>query len=409
MLSFRIRQLLVFCSLCLLSQVTLAQSGLLSHYSFDDCTFRDVNAGFDGSAFGANTCDCGVSTNAFSFDGMLQTAVLDTAISEELSSDDWSISMYIRVLNQGTDIVDILYLGSECRQDSVFSFKFLPNTRRFRCVISQSINSEFRLDATLDDNSCWQYVVITKEDRTARMYINGLLQDEQQTGANLILTVPGLLTIANSPCQVSGVNPDVKFEGLLDELKIFDRALTEREIQDADLRIDKIITRDTTIFAGSSIRLQTGGTCSNNFGWSPSDFLDDDLALNPIATPENDVTYTFTVQEADCQSIDQVNIRIADPTNLTCEGLVLPTAFTPNDDRINDRFGISNSFLIGELRSFEIFNRLGGRVFLTNDLNLTWDGMHQGQQAPASSYVYRVSYVCENQLFSKSGIVNLIR
>jgi len=89
--------------------------------------------------------------------------------------------------------------------------------------------------------------------------------------------------------------------------------------------------------------------------------------------------------------------------------ILLLTAFTPNDDRINDRFGISNAFLIGELRSFEIFNRLGGRVFLTNDLNLTWDGMHQGQQAPASSYVYRVSYVCENQLFSKSGIVNLIR
>ena len=78
------------CSICLISQVTQGQAGLLSHYSFDDCSFRDVNAGFDGSAFGPNTCDCGVRTNAFSFDGVVQTAVLDTAITEELSTDDWS-------------------------------------------------------------------------------------------------------------------------------------------------------------------------------------------------------------------------------------------------------------------------------------------------------------------------------
>ncbi len=409
MLSLRIRLLFVFSGLCLISEVTQAQAGLLSHYSFDDCTFRDVNAGFDGRASGPNVCECGVVTNSFSFDGVSQTAVLDTAITEEISSDDWSISMYLRVLNQGDEIVDILYLGSECRQDSVFSLKFLPNTRRFRSVISESINSEFRLDATLDDNSCWQYVVITKEDRTARMYINGILQDEQDNGANLRLNAPGLITISDSPCQISGVNPDVGFNGLIDELQIFDRALTEREVQDADLRIDKISIRDTTIFAGNSIRLQTGGTCSSDFSWSPSDFLDDDQALNPIATPERDITYTFMVSEADCQSIDQVNIRIADPSNLTCADLVLPTAFTPNDDRVNDRFGISNGFIIGELRSFEIFNRLGGRVFLTNDLNLTWDGMHQGQLAPANSYVYRISYICDDQPFSKSGIVNLIR
>ncbi len=409
MLSLRIRQLFILCSLCVISEMTQAQAGLFSHYSFDDCTFRDVNAGFDGSAFGANVCDCGAVANAFSFDGVLQSAVLDTAVTEEISTEDWSISMYVRVLNQGSDIVDILYLGSECRQDSVFSFKFLPNTRRFRCVISESISSEFRLDATLDDNSCWQYVVITKEDRTARLYINSILEDEQATGANLTLDVPGLLTISNSPCQITGVNPDVNFEGLIDELKIFDRALTAREIEDNDLNIDKISIGDTTIFAGSSVRLQTGGTCSDNFSWSPSDFLDDDLALNPIATPDQDITYTFTVSEADCQSVEQVTVRVADPSNLTCQDLVLPTAFTPNNDRINDQFGISNSFIVDELRSFEIFNRLGGRVFLTNDINLTWDGVHQGQEAPASSYVYRVSYICDNELFSKSGIVNLIR
>ena len=45
MLSLRIRQLFILCSLCVISEMTQAQAGLFSHYSFDDCTFRDVNAG----------------------------------------------------------------------------------------------------------------------------------------------------------------------------------------------------------------------------------------------------------------------------------------------------------------------------------------------------------------------------
>ena len=391
------------------THTALSQSGLVSHYSFDDCTFSDIRSGFDGSAFGTNRCECGVITNAFAFDGTLQTAVLDTAITEELSSTDWSISLYVRVQNDETENVDILYLGEECRQDSIFSLRFLGGIQRFRCVISETLGSEFRLDGSIDPNSCWQYVVITKEDRTARMYINGELTEEAGAGANVQLNINGLIRIANSPCQISGANPDVKFRGFIDELKIFDRALTEREVQQTNLQVDKILTRDTTIFVGSSIRLETGGTCSSNFEWTPSEFLDDPTSLSPISSPQRDVTYTLNIEESDCQSIDQVTIRVADPSNLTCEGLVLPSAFTPNDDAINDRYGISNGFLISELRSFEIFNRYGGRVFFANDPAATWDGRHKGFEAPASSYVYRVNYLCEGQLFTKTGVVNLIR
>ena len=385
-----------------------AQPGLVVSYTMDDCTFTDVQSGLDGSTFGSDQCDCGVSSNAFMFDGLIQTAVLDTGVTTILSGD-WTFSMYVQVDFQGTENVDLLHLGNGCNLDSVFTLRYLPNSRRFRFFLNDSPRNEVMLDGIADDNSCWQYLVITKEGPLAKIYINGVLQEEDSAESDLRLNVGGLLKVSNSPCQLSAINPDVKFEGLIDEFKIYNRALTEREIGDIDLRPDKIRTRDTTIFIGSSLRLTSGGSCSSDFEWSPSTFLDDPDLLNPIATPDEDITYTLTVRGDGCESIDQVTVRVADPSTLNCDQLVLPSAFTPNDDRINDEYGISSQFLISDLESFEIFNRWGGRVFFTDDLTGTWDGTYQGEQAPATSYVYQVVYLCSGERFNKSGIVNLIR
>ncbi len=384
------------------------QSGLVSHYTLDDCTFRDIRSGNDGSSFGANECDCGVTSEAYVFDGTLQTAVLDTAITEVLSGD-WTISLYVRMQYQGTDNVDLLFLGNECGLDSVLSLRYLPNSQRYRFILNDSPNNEIMVDGIADDNSCWQYIAITKEGAIARMYINGVLEEEDNSTSNLSLNVGGQLRISNSPCQLRSVNPDVKFEGLIDELKIFNRALTPREIAGDNLQPDKIRTRDTTVFLGNSIRLQTGGTCSSDFSWSPSTYLNDPALLSPISTPEEDITYTLTIDGGDCQSIDQVNIRVADQSLVGCEDLLLPSAFTPNGDGNNDSYGISNQFLINGLESFEIFNRWGGRVFFSADQTGTWDGMYNGKEAAAGSYAYRIVYLCEGNRFNKAGIVNLLR
>lgn len=384
------------------------QSGLVASYTMDDCTFTDVQGGLNGSTFGSDQCDCGVNSNAFMFDGQIQTAVLDTGVTTVISGD-WTISMYIRVDYQGTENVDILHLGEGCNLDSVLTLRYLPNSRRFRFFFNDSPRNEVMLDGLADDNSCWQYLVITKEGPLAKIYINGVLQEEDGSESDLRLNVGGLLKVSNSPCQLSAINPDVKFEGLIDEFKIYDRALSDREIVDVDIRPDKIRTRDTTIFVGESIRLMSGGSCSPDFEWSPTTYLDEPDLLNPISTPDEDITYTLSVMGDGCESIDQVTVRVADPSNVNCDQLVLPSAFTPNDDRINDEYGISSKFLISDLESFEIFNRWGGRVFFTPDIDGTWDGTYQGKDSPATSYVYQVVYRCNGERFNKAGIVNLIR
>lgn len=384
-----------------------AQSGLVRSYPLGDCTMNDIIGNNNGITFGTN-CGCGVNTNGIRFEGSEDFAEFDQGLNEILRGN-WTISFFVQINNQGTESVDLLFLGERCGLDSILSLRYLPASQRFRFILSDSPNNEVQVDGLADNNSCWQYVAIVKERATVRFYINGVLEAEDAARSDLALTVDGVLSISNSPCQELVANADVALNAVLDEIRVYNRALTTREVADNHLFPDKIITSDTTIFKGNSIRLQTGGSCSNDFEWSPVTGLDDPNQLNPLATPDEDIQYTLTVTGDNCQSVSVVMVRVADETLVTCDDLVLPSAFTPNNDRINDVYAISNRFIIDELQSFEIFNKWGGRVFATTDVRASWDGTYQGEPAPPTSYVYKVVYRCENEIRTKSGTVNLLR
>jgi gliding motility-associated-like protein len=66
---------------------------------------------------------------------------------------------------------------------------------------------------------------------------------------------------------------------------------------------------------------------------------------------------------------------------------IVPKAFSPNDDLLNDRIGIKVS---GSLRLsyFKIYNRFGQLVFETQDLNTPWDGKFKFMKQPGGAYVW---------------------
>ena len=88
--------------------------------------------------------------------------------------------------------------------------------------------------------------------------------------------------------------------------------------------------------------------------------------------------------------------------------LLVPDAFTPNADNINERFEVKGLFI--STFKMSVFNRWGQVVFHTNDINDSWDGMINGEKAPAGSYVYKADVTdSTNKPFSKSGSFLLIR
>ncbi len=90
--------------------------------------------------------------------------------------------------------------------------------------------------------------------------------------------------------------------------------------------------------------------------------------------------------------------------------LLLPNAFSPNNDGTNDGLYLFYKG-IEELLEFRIYNRWGELVFdAGNDLNAIWDGTFRGSEQPIGSYVYYVrARDYHQEIITQSGKIALIR
>lgn len=90
--------------------------------------------------------------------------------------------------------------------------------------------------------------------------------------------------------------------------------------------------------------------------------------------------------------------------------ILLPDAFTPNNDAINDKLEIRGTFRRITDFEFQIYNRWGNLVFSSNDPLKSWDGSFQGNRAPADTYTYKIyAKLVDGTEVNKSGKFLLIR
>ncbi len=77
-----------------------------------------------------------------------------------------------------------------------------------------------------------------------------------------------------------------------------------------------------------------------------------------------------------------------------------PNAFTPNGNTNNDVFRPFINELV-QVKGYElqVFDRWGGPVFRSTDLNTGWDGLIRGQYAPKGVYIYwfKIEYVDDKE------------
>jgi gliding motility-associated-like protein len=168
--------------------------------------------------------------------------------------------------------------------------------------------------------------------------------------------------------------------------------------------------QDTTIMAGNTIPIQTTDSLSYTYTWSPANFLNCQNCSTAVATPDRDITYTITASSSDgCESTRQVVIRVIQPTFQ----LYVPTAFTPNNDGLNDIFRLApdNANFQFSLIKFNIYNRWGQLLFQTNNIGLGWDGSYKGLRQPTGTYIYQIIIKRESseELINMNGSFTLIR
>jgi gliding motility-associated-like protein len=143
------------------------------------------------------------------------------------------------------------------------------------------------------------------------------------------------------------------------------------------------------------------------YAWAPAATLSNQGAPNPVATPRTTTKYYVTgTDAAGCHNIDSVVVKVE---AINEGGYLMPNAFTPNGDGINDCFGIRYWGIIDEVK-FSIFNRWGQRIFYTTNPNGCWDGKVNGVEQGSDVFVYIIEAktTCSPSVFRK-GTFLLIR
>jgi gliding motility-associated-like protein len=138
--------------------------------------------------------------------------------------------------------------------------------------------------------------------------------------------------------------------------------------------------KDTLVVFGEPVQLNASG--GQYYQWSPSIYLSDPDIPNPVARPMEDIVYTLTVSNDDnCADSTKVTLRaFKDPD------MYVPTAFTPNNDGLNDKFRVVPvGFQLKELR---IYDRWGQLIHSSSTWQKGWDGKSQGVLVPSGTYVW---------------------
>lgn len=160
---------------------------------------------------------------------------------------------------------------------------------------------------------------------------------------------------------------------------------------------------DTVILKAKPFRLHgTGGT---SYSWSPAQAMSDPGIPNPVVDPGDDITYKLIVTTAEgCTDDDEVAITVFKGSDI-----FVPTAFSPNNDGINERF---KPYYAGikTLGHFTVYNRWGQVAFSSNNIDAGWDGMINGIKQAAGVYVWRLKAVdYAGKIYEIAGTVTLIR
>lgn len=207
-------------------------TGLAARWSFDDCTANDSSANKNnGTTVGGLKCVTGISGKAMQFDG--STGYITVPDSASLKPDNqWAISFWIKVQDTTNTWSPIIHKGGP-KQGTNFKNEvyavWLNNTLYFEQDSAGDNSGIHQLNSTKIANSKWvHYVgVIDRAGHVALIFLNGKKVAEASDSYNGFNTNNHELWIGGTEETDSSYGP---FQGILDDIRLYNRALTPDDI-----------------------------------------------------------------------------------------------------------------------------------------------------------------------------------
>jgi gliding motility-associated-like protein len=233
-----------------------------------------------------------------------------------------------------------------------------------------SVNIDFLSTTTFTTYTWYHVAIVIDASNNTKLYVNGVLDASS--------TIPVIKP--SNPIYTIGSHTTLpwNFAGKIDDIRIYNRALTNIEIGQI-LSISNPITvtpiSDKTVCAGDSVQLTASG--GTTYSWSPSIGLSNTNTANPYATPSSTQEYIVTISNGTCSSNDTVTVTVNNNCCGSCiasiplnTGLLACYPFTGNTNDettitgpgtntgatlTTDRFGnINSAYSFGNNKKIEI-------------------------------------------------------
>ncbi len=232
------------------------------------------------------------------------------------------------------------------------------------CIVSTTVS--LPQPALLDANAQTTAATCTLSNGTATASVNG--------GVNPYTL---LWSGGQSTAVINGLAPGAY------SLKVTDangcnKTISNIVVQKINNTVAVSLGKDTVICPGQFFVLNPG--IFAGYQWQ-------DNSSSPTFTVFGQGTYFVKVTDANgCSGSDTINVT-AD-----CSDIYFPTAFTPDNNNLNDAFGPVGNLGAVKQYSFNIYNRYGQLLFSSTDPYKKWDGRISGKLFNTGSFVWLASY-----------------
>ena len=143
------------------------------------------------------------------------------------------------------------------------------------------------------------------------------------------------------------------------------------------------IARDTNLCRGDTLTLTAArDTTDTKFSWS-------DNSTKPEIKIAKTGLYWVNLKNKCTSHTDTINVR---PYDCHVKAYV-PNAFSPNGDGVNDVFQpfISSIEPITTYK-FDVFDKWGNHVYLSENINDKWDGKYHDHDCPTGAYIWQLQF-----------------
>ena len=198
----------------------VSRSGLVAEYHFDDDSKDSSGYGNNGTIYGAIFVD-GISGKALKFDGKNDYVKIPDAPSINID-DIITIEAWVQ-FNEGYVIQSIISKSSISQANS-FVFPRFDKKNQFTFWLHNGDTWQTLNVGSVIPYMEWNHVVGTYDGSEMKIYVDGTL-----TGAQ---SASGGITTNTNPLSI-GYQPGTReyFSGIIDEVRIYNRALTADEIK----------------------------------------------------------------------------------------------------------------------------------------------------------------------------------